>query len=194
MQIVLIICIGGVNEKVRGYAQIAARVGSRNCNATWANDQVVENKSVQVWGTQISNASSLLSDEIEFKQADHLSDLLRDQPGVNIGGAHSTNQRINIRGMQDLDMEVTIDGARQNNFMYHHMGNLLINADILKAVDLQVGNNSVLHGGLAGGVAFETKDAKDLLSDGQQVGATSAWECCQQRLLGLFGYCLCAVE
>lgn len=138
---------------------------------TWANDQVAENKSVQIWGTQISNASSLLSDEIEFKQADHLSDLLRDQPGVNIGGAHSTNQRINIRGMQDLDMEVTIDGARQNNFMYHHMGNLLINADILKAVDLQVGNNSVLNGGLAGGVAFETKDAKDLLRDGQQVGA-----------------------
>lgn len=138
---------------------------------TWANDQVAENKSVQIWGTQISNASSLLSDEIEFKQADHLSDLLRAQPGVNIGGAHSTNQRINIRGMQDLDMEVTIDGARQNNFMYHHMGNLLINADILKAVDLQVGNNSVLNGGLAGGVAFETKDAKDLLRDGQQVGA-----------------------
>ncbi len=33
MQIVLIICIGGVNEKVRGYAQIAARAGSRNRNA-----------------------------------------------------------------------------------------------------------------------------------------------------------------
>ncbi|MCP4595290.1 TonB-dependent receptor [Neptuniibacter sp.] len=137
----------------------------------WANDAVVENEALQVWGTEISSASSMLSDDIALKQADHLSDLLRDQPGVDIGGAHSTNQRISIRGLQDLDLEITIDGARQNNFMYHHMGNLLINADILKAVDLQVGTNSVLNGGLSGGIAFETKDAKDLLRDGQQFGA-----------------------
>ena len=97
----------------------------------WANDAVVENEALQVWGTEISSASSMLSDDIALKQADHLSDLLRDQPGVDIGGAHSTNQRISIRGLQDLDLEITIDGARQNNFMYHHMGNLLINADIL---------------------------------------------------------------
>jgi hemoglobin/transferrin/lactoferrin receptor protein len=137
----------------------------------WANDAVVENETLQVWGTEISSSSSLLSDEIELKQADHLSDLLRDQPGVDIGGAHSVNQRINIRGVQDLDLDITIDGARQNNFMYHHMGNLLINADILKAVDLSVGTNSVLNGGLSGGIAFETKDAKDLLREGQQIGA-----------------------
>lgn len=137
----------------------------------WAADEVVNNDTMQVWGTEISNASSLLTDEIEFKQADHLSDLLRNQPGVDIGGAHSLNQRINIRGFQDLDLEITIDGARQNNFMFHHAGNLLINADILKAVDLQVGTNSVLNGGLSGGVAFETKDAKDLLREGQTAGA-----------------------
>lgn len=137
----------------------------------WAESQPVEGAKLQVWGTQINNASTLLSDDIEIKQADHLSDLLRDQAGVDIGGAHSLNQRINIRGVQDYDLDISIDGAKQNNNVYHHMGNLLINADILKAVDLQVGTNSVLTGGLSGGVAFETKDAKDLLQSGQQVGA-----------------------
>lgn len=133
---------------------------------------VAETQKVQVWGTAVTNSSiSLGDDDIALKQADHLSDLLRDQPGVDIGGGHSLNQRINIRGFQDLDLDVTIDGARQNNFMYHHAGNLLINADILKAVDVQVGTNSVLNGGLAGSVAFETKDAADLLQDGQQFGA-----------------------
>ncbi|WP_415900885.1 TonB-dependent receptor domain-containing protein [Neptuniibacter sp. QD48_11] len=138
---------------------------------TWADSSAVEGQKVQVWGTQISNASTMLSDDIEIKQADHLSDLLRNQAGVDIGGAHSLNQRINIRGMEDYDLDITIDGAKQNNNVYHHMGNLLINADILKAVDLQVGTNSVLTGGLSGGIAFETKDAKDLLRDGQQIGA-----------------------
>lgn len=137
----------------------------------WAESQPVEGAKLQVWGTQINNASTLLSDDIEIKQADHLSDLLRDQAGVDIGGAHSLNQRINIRGVEDYDLEISIDGAKQNNNVYHHMGNLLINADILKAVDLQVGTNSVLTGGLSGGIAFETKDAKDLLQPGQQVGA-----------------------
>ncbi|MCV6611759.1 MAG: TonB-dependent receptor [Amphritea sp.] len=133
---------------------------------------VAEGQVVQVWGTEVKNSSfSLSDDDIALKQADHLSDLLREQPGVDIGGAHSLNQRINIRGFQDLDLDVTIDGARQNNFMYHHAGNLLINADILKAVDVQVGTNSVLNGGLAGSVAFETKDARDLLQQGQMVGA-----------------------
>ena len=55
--------------------------------------------------------------------------------------------------------------------MFHHSGNLLINADILKAVDIKVGTNSVLTGGLSGGVAFETKDAKDLLEPGEDFGA-----------------------
>lgn len=138
----------------------------------WANSDAHEQQTIQVWGTEVRNDSLMMDEgDIEIKQADHLSDLLRDQPGVDIGGAHSTNQRINIRGMQDLDLEVTIDGARQTNFMYHHMGNLLINADILKAVDVQVGTNSVINGGLSGGVAFETKDAQDLLKPGQTVGA-----------------------
>lgn len=127
---------------------------------------------LNVWATQVSSSSLYLGEgEISAKQADHLSDLLRDQPGVDVGGTHSTNQRINIRGLGDTDLDVTIDGADQNAFMYHHMGNLLINADILKAVDIQVGRNSILHNGLGGSVAFETKDPGDLLRPGQDFGA-----------------------
>jgi len=51
------------------------------------------------------------------------------------------------------------------------MGNLLVNADILKAVEIQVGSTSVIHGGLGGSVVFETKDAKDLLIGNEQFGA-----------------------
>lgn len=126
---------------------------------------------VKVWATKISNESSLLSDDIDSKQADHLSDLLRDQPGIDVGGSHSTVQSINIRGMAETDLDISIDGVSQRNNMFHHTGNLLINADILKEVDIKLGTNSVLTNGLSGGVAFETKDAKDLLRAGEKFGA-----------------------
>ena len=127
-------------------------------------------ESIEVWGTTITN-DSILQDEIDRKQANHLSDLLRDQAGIDVGGSHSIVQGINIRGVDDLDLNITVDGISQNNNMFHHSGNVLINADILKAVDIKVGTNSVLTGGLSGGVAFETKDAKDLLDPGEDFGA-----------------------
>ena len=126
---------------------------------------------VVIWATQVSASSVELGEEaFSIKQADHLSDLLRTIPGVDVGGAHSLNQRITIRSLGDRDLRVSIDGANQNTYMYHHMGNLQIHADILQAVDIDVGTNSVIHGGLGGSVRFETKDARHLLQDGQRYG------------------------
>lgn len=126
---------------------------------------------IRVWGTQVI-ASSIKMDveSIALKQADHISDLLRGIPGVDVGGAHSLNQRISIRSMDDKDLRITIDGANQNTYMYHHMGNLQIHADILQSVEIKVGNNSVVDGGLGGTVRFKTKEAQDLLAKGQRFG------------------------
>jgi len=126
---------------------------------------------VTVWSTSV-NASSvyLKGDAIDNKQADHLSDLLRTIPGVDVGGAHSLNQRITIRSMDDKDLSISIDGAKQNSYMYHHMGNLQIHADILKSVDIEVGSNSVINGGLGGTVRFETKQARELLKRDHSFG------------------------
>lgn len=127
---------------------------------------------VKVWGTAIFASSVDLNEEaIAIRQADHISDLLRVIPGVDVGGAHSLNQRITIRSVDDKDLQILIDGARQNTYMYHHMGNLQIHADILKSVDIQVGTNSVIDGGLGGSVRFETKDAAELLHSDQSFGA-----------------------
>lgn len=134
--------------------------------------EVTTEEQIEVWATEVKTSSVRLNkDAMAIKQPDHLSDLLRPIPGVDVGGAHSLNQRITIRSMGDRDLNIAIDGASQNSYMYHHMGNLQIHADILKAVDIQVGTNSVVHGGLGGAVHFQTKDAKDLLQFGQKVGA-----------------------
>ncbi|KMT63971.1 TonB-dependent receptor domain-containing protein [Catenovulum maritimum] len=126
---------------------------------------------LKVWSTQVKTSSLYLrGDEIVSKQADHISDLLRTIPGIDVGGAHSLNQAITIRSLDDKDLKISIDGASQNSYMYHHMGNLQIHADILKSVDIEIGTNSVINGGLGGAVRFETKEAKDLLADDQQFG------------------------
>ncbi len=105
-----------------------------------------------------------------IRQADHISDLLRTIPGVDVGGAHSLNQRITIRSLGDRNIRVSIDGANQNTYMYHHMGNLQIHADILESVDIDVGTNSVINGGLGGAIRFKTRNAQQFLEDSRQFG------------------------
>lgn len=136
-------------------------------------NETTQLEEVNVWETQvISSSLNLGENAIETKQADHLSDLLRDLPGVEVGGSHSINNRINIRGLQDEDLNITLDGAKiQNVNMFHHIGNLLINPDILKKADIQVGTNSVTTSGLGGSVAFETKDGRDMLEKDKDFGA-----------------------
>ena len=142
---------------------------NNNLNA----QEITQLEDVSVWETQVVSSSLNLGENaIETKQADHLSDLLRDLPGVDVGGTHSINNRINIRGLQDENLDITLDGAKvQNANMFHHIGNLLINPDILKKADIQVGTNSVVSGSLGGSVAFETKDGKDMLENGKDFGA-----------------------
>lgn len=147
---------------------IASIIASLFASSAVAADDI---EHLQVWGTKVKSSSVYVGEQsIASKQADHLSDLLRDIPGVDVGGTHSLNQRINIRGLDDTDLEVLIDGASQNNYMFHHMGNLNINPDILESVDIQVGSNSVVHSGLGGALEFRTKSAKDLLSANEQFG------------------------
>ena len=148
---------------------LACLIASTLTHTAWADDDNVER--LQVWGTKVTSSSVYVDDEaIASKQADHLSDLLREIPGVDVGGTHSLNQRINVRGLDDTDLEIMIDGASQNNSMFHHMGNLNINPDILESVDIQVGSNSVVHSGLGGALEFRTKSARDLLDGQHQFG------------------------
>ncbi|HBH33693.1 MAG TPA: TonB-dependent receptor [Psychrobacter sp.] len=107
------------------------------------------------------------------QQANHLSDFLEVVPGVSVGGANTINQRVRVRGLDDTNLKVTIDGARQEGYMFHHSGDLVLDPDLLKQAEVSVGNNSVTLGNhaIGGAVAFETVDAADLLTPGQKIGA-----------------------
>ncbi|WP_131667594.1 TonB-dependent receptor domain-containing protein [Psychrobacter pygoscelis] len=107
------------------------------------------------------------------QQAAHLNDFLEVVPGVSVGGTSNINQRVRVRGLDDTNLKVTIDGARQEGPLFYHMGDVTIDPDLLKQTQVAVGNNSVTLGNdaLGGGVAFETVDAVDMLKPGQKLGA-----------------------
>ncbi|MGB0835418.1 MAG: TonB-dependent receptor domain-containing protein [Psychrobium sp.] len=161
-------------SKQFGYSSVALAIAASLLTPQAFAQEETKDRDIEVisvWSTQVKASSMYLKgQEIADKQADHISDLLRVIPGVDVGGAHSLNQRITIRSMGDKDLNISIDGAKQNTYMYHHMGNLQIHADILKSVDIDIGTNSVINGGLGGAVRFETKQARELLKQGQTVG------------------------
>ena len=131
---------------------------------------VTANSSVR---DKVQTDSVYIEDYTPAQQASHLSDFLNVVPGVTVGGTSAVNQRIRIRGLEDSNLKVTIDGARQEGKLFYHMGDITIDPDLLKQADVAVGNNSVTLGNdaLGGAVAFETVDAADLLKPGQKIGA-----------------------
>ena len=122
---------------------------------------------------RVQEGSVYIEDYTPAQQASHLSDFLNVVPGVTIGGTSAVNQRIRIRGLEDSNLKVTIDGARQEGKLFYHMGDLNLDPDLLRQADVAVGNNSVTLGNdaIGGAVAFKTVDAVDLLKPGQRIGA-----------------------
>lgn len=139
-------------------------------NTTLQTITVTANSSVR---DSLQEDSVYIDDYTPAAQASHLSDFLDVVPGVDVGGTSSVNQRIRVRGLDDTNLKVTIDGARQEGALFYHMGDVTIDPDLLKQAEVSVGNNSVTLGNdaIGGAVAFETVDAADLLKPGQTVGA-----------------------
>ncbi|WP_148790089.1 TonB-dependent receptor domain-containing protein [Campylobacter concisus] len=111
--------------------------------------------------------------KISTRNASLVKDVMRDIPGIYVGGTNGMNQKIYMRGVSDRGLNITVDGAKQNGNTFHHNADLLIDPDLIKAVDVEVGSRSVVNGSgaLGGSVAFKTVDAKDLLESGEIIGA-----------------------
>ena len=152
-------------------SQVANAASNDNAPSTTLQTiTVTANSSVR---DKVQEDSVYIDDYTPAAQASHLSDFLDVIPGVSVGGTSSVNQRIRVRGLDDTNLKVTIDGARQEGALFYHMGDVTIDPDLLRQAEVAVGNNSVTLGNdaIGGAVAFETVDAADLLKPGQKIGA-----------------------
>jgi hemoglobin/transferrin/lactoferrin receptor protein len=74
--------------------------------------------------------------------------------------------------MEDTLLNVTVDGAPQTGTLFHHIGRVNVEPELLKQVQVQAGAGEATagFGAIGGAVRFRTKDATDLLDDGQNIG------------------------
>ncbi len=111
-------------------------------------------------------------EKLEEKQAQTLSDVLKNIPGVSFtGGPRGVAEKPVIRGLSGSRILITVDGARQN-FNSGHKGRIFIEPDLLKSVEVLKGAGSSIWGsGAMGGViAMTTKDAEDFIQDDELMG------------------------
>ncbi|WP_216361213.1 TonB-dependent receptor [Caulobacter mirabilis] len=113
------------------------------------------------------------SETLELRQANDLSDLFRHVPSVTVGGSVGIAQKIYVRGLEDSMLNVTVDGAPQRGTLFHHIGRVSIEPELLQTVDVQAGAGEATagFGAIGGAVRFRTKDADDLLEPGRNFGA-----------------------
>ena len=112
------------------------------------------------------------AEDLERDNPADLADLFKAQPALTVGGSLPSTQKLYARGVEENNMVVTIDGSRQNNKVFHHSATTVIDPDLLKAVRLDPGvaPADAGPGGVAGSIAYETKDARDLLEEGDTFG------------------------
>ncbi|MGG7048786.1 MULTISPECIES: TonB-dependent receptor domain-containing protein [unclassified Campylobacter] len=135
-----------------------------------ANDVSLDSIEITSTGGGYENVDEA---KITTRNATLLKDVFRDIPGAYVGGTNGMHQKIYMRGVSDRGLNITIDGAKQNGYNFHHHADLLIDPELMKAIEVEVGAHSVVNGtgALGGSVAFKTVDASDLLEDGQDIGA-----------------------
>lgn len=94
-----------------------------------------------------------------------LKDVFTAESSVSVGGSVPINQKLYVRGVEETTLSVRVDGARQNNKIFHHNATTLIDPALLKSVSASAGVAAADDGpgAIGGSVAFETVDAADLL-------------------------------
>lgn len=104
-----------------------------------------------------------------------IGDLLEFTPGVEVdNGPRRNGQTVSIRGF-DAEAIITLMDGRRQNFEAAHDGRFYIDPALLKRIEIVKGASSAIYGGgaIGGVVAFETKDASDLLEPGDNFGVTT---------------------
>ena len=81
----------------------------------------------------VQNSLSYGRDTIEALQPQDMKDLFKKESSVAVGGSIPINQKVYVRGVEETAMLVTVDGARQNNKVFHHNATNLIDPSLLKA-------------------------------------------------------------
>lgn len=113
------------------------------------------------------------AEDIGKTGARDMRELFQTDASLSVGGGgNAIAQKLYIRGLEDTMLNVSLDGATQGGYIYHHQARTVVDPAMLKQVSVEKGlsSPSAGPGAMAGSVRFETKDASDLLRPGQRFG------------------------
>lgn len=112
------------------------------------------------------------ADTPESETAASASDMLRRVPGISITGSGRVNgQDVTMRGYGRTGILTMVDGIRQGTDT-GHLNSTFLDPALIKRIDVVRGPSALLYGSgaLGGVIAYQTVDAADLLSAGQNSG------------------------
>lgn len=121
-----------------------------------------------------ASVSAITRDQIDDKQAKDIATIMRDLPGVTMGGTPREGGHMpTIRGYQGPDIILRVDDARRSLDTSPFLFNpLYLDPNFVKQVEVVRGPSSATYGGggIGGVMAFRTIDADDVLMAGHTVG------------------------
>lgn len=116
--------------------------------------------------------SEITPEQLDNYQANDLEDIFRATPSITVGGSLGIVQKVFVRGLEDSMMNITVDGAPQTSTLFHHVGRVSIEPELLRSVEVQAGAGEATagSGAVGGAIRFKTKTANDLLNADEQFG------------------------
>ncbi len=140
--------------------------------ATAAQERSIER--IQVKGSRITaERIRIENDELEKRQARDLKEMFQGQSALAVGGSLGVAQKLYLHGIEELLLNVALDGAIQSGSMFHHIGRLTLEPELVRTIEVQAGPGDATQGAgaLGGSVDFTSKDASDLLLPDQAFSA-----------------------
>ena len=108
-------------------------------------------------------------EDLEHANPSDIKEVFQGEAGVNVGGGADLARKTYVNGLEDSNLNVKIDGARQVGTTFHHLGTTVIDPNLLKSVRVETGvaPADVGPATLGGSIAYETKDARDIIEPGE---------------------------
>lgn len=132
----------------------------------------IEVTASQSTGQTLAGGVTVKQDELERINPQTIKDVFKNEPAVQVGGATAIAQKVYIQGIENTKLNVQVDGTRQVDSTFHHIGTAIIDPGMLKSVNVESGVAPADAGpnALGGAMSYETKDARDLLDQGEIFG------------------------
>lgn len=119
-----------------------------------------------------SEDQKITSKEIDRSSSTDLKGIFQKSPSLNVGGAATTGQKVFVRGVEDLNVNVQVDGAKVGGYLFHHQSALFLEPEFIKSVEVHPGTGRADDGfgALGGSVLLKTKNAFDMASGDKRHG------------------------